>query len=287
MQIAFHTDAFNSVYWNIQQCARWAEGHGITRMECGVIGGAAWSQALGYYPHLSLQDDPRIVARSLGAFGVELSCLDAAYPLGGLRGATNGVPYVKDAIRWAYLSGCPRVDTTDGLHEVPGMTDTQVLDLMVLCYQDILGVAQEYGITVLVEPHGHYTTQPEFMEALLTRLDSPLLGMTMDTGNVFISGHDPVDFCQRFLHRVRHVHVKDVSESLASMERGLATGIALSPAPIGAGVNAPAIKAVLELLSKAGYDGVLTLESDAAGGPVLERGVAWLTAQLAHLTRTG
>ena len=33
----------------------------------------------------------------------------------------------------------------------------------------------------------------------------------MDTGNTFIAGRDPVAFLQRFLGRVNHVHMKDVS----------------------------------------------------------------------------
>jgi hypothetical protein len=55
--------------------------------------------------------------------------------------------------------------------------------------------------------------------------------MNMDTGNTFIAGQDPVAFLNRFKHKVSHVHVKDVSQSLAASMRGELTGIAVSPRP--------------------------------------------------------
>ncbi len=47
-------------------------------------------------------------------------------------------------------------------------------------------------------------------------------GMNLDTGNTFIAGQDPPEFLKRFVDRVSHVHVKDVSESLATATRGSA-----------------------------------------------------------------
>jgi sugar phosphate isomerase/epimerase len=50
----------------------------------------------------------------------------------------------------------------------------------------------------------------------------------VDTGNTFIAGQDPVAYLKKFITRVKHVHVKDVSASLAAAVRGGQTGIALS-----------------------------------------------------------
>ena len=103
----------------------------------------------------------------------------------------------------------------------------------------------------------------------------------MDTGNTFIAGQDPVEFLRRFRDRVTHVHVKDVSESLAAQSRGDLTGIAVSHCSIGEGVNAANIVACLEILEKSGYDGVLSLESEGQGGPMLEKGLKWVRNLLA------
>ena len=52
-------------------------------------------------------------------------------------------------------------------------------------------------------------------------------------------------FLKRVLGRVNHVHVKDVSKSLADAARGKDTGIGISHSAIGDGVNADNIRQVM------------------------------------------
>ena len=96
--------------------------------------------------------------------------------------------------------------------------------------------------------------------------------MNMDTGNTFIAGQDPVAFVERFKDRISHVHVKDVSESLAQAARGALTGIAMSHCAIGNGVNAENIKQCVRILLDHGYKGVFSLECD---GSLLEESLKW------------
>ena len=39
----FHTDAFNSSYWNFEKCLQWAQENGVRFIECGLIDGAVRS----------------------------------------------------------------------------------------------------------------------------------------------------------------------------------------------------------------------------------------------------
>ena len=78
-------------------------------------------------------------------------------------------------------------------------------------------------------------------EEMLSFVDSPYLCTNMDAGNTFIAGHDPVAFLERFAGKVNHVHIKDVSQSLATATRGDLTGIAASQCAIGGGANAESI----------------------------------------------
>ena len=87
----------------------------------------------------------------------------------------------------------------------------------------------------------------------------------MDTGNTFIAGQDPVAFLGQFIDRLNHVHVKDVSPSLAAATRGKQAGIAISHCALGDGVNAENIKKCLALLRDHGYDGVLSMECEGPG----------------------
>ena len=283
MTIGFHTDAFNSANWPFQNCLQWAQRNGVSRIECGMVDGNHYVLGLGYYPHLSLLDDPALLRRQMEPYGVCFSQIDAAYPLSGEDGPTRGVPYVTKAIAWAAQANCPCVDTTDGLHRPEGFTDKEALAAMKRSYQQIMRVAEAHGVIVNIEPHGYFTTNPDTMEAMLDFVDSPFLRMNMDTGNTFIAGRDPVAFLKRFIDKVSHVHVKDVSKELAEAVRGGATGIAMSHVALGDGVNADNIRACLKLLRDHGYEGNLSIECEGQSGPLIEKSLAWMRNTLADL----
>lgn len=283
MNIGFHTDAFNSAYWSFDKCLAWAQRHGVHYIECGLIDGVSWIHGLGYQPHVALYEDAVLLRRKMERHEVQFSQVDAAFPLSGEDGPLRGVPYVMKAIAWAAQIGCPCVDTTDGLHAPEGLNDREAMALMKRSYAQILKVAEAHRINVNVEPHGYFTTNPDAMQEMLAFVDSPFLRMNMDTGNTFIAGRDPVAFLKRFLPKVSHVHLKDVSESLAQAVRGGQTGIAVSHCALGDGVNAGNIRQCLTLLREAGYEGVLSIECEGQSGPMIEKSLAWLRGTLQEL----
>jgi inosose dehydratase len=283
MHISFHTDAFNSAYFSFEKCLQWAQHNRIHFIECGLIDGVSWIHGLGYQPHVALYEDPALLRKKMDQYGVQFSQVDAAYPLSNDDAPLRGVPYVMKAIAWAAQIGCPCVDTTDGLHQPEGIGDRDSMAQMRHSYRQILRVAEAHEIIVNIEPHGYFTTNPDFMEEMLAFSTSPYLRMNMDTGNTFIAGQDPVSFLRRFLPRISHVHIKDVSESLARAVRGGQTGIAVSHCALGDGVNAKNIRECLKLLRDFGYSGALSIECEGQGGPMIEKSLAWLGATLAEL----
>lgn len=283
MKIGFHTDAFNSSYWDFEKCLQWAQKNDIHFIECGLIDGVSWIHGLGYQPHVALYEDPELLRRKMESYGVQFSQVDAAYPLSGSDGPIRGVPYVMKAIPWAKLAGSPCVATTDGLHRPKGMTDDQAMEQMKRSYGQILEIAEAYEVFVTIEVHGYFTTNPDRMEEMLAFAASRYLRMNMDTGNTYIAGQDPGSFCKRFLKKIQHVHVKDVSESLSASVRGEQTGIAVSHCSIGDGVNAENIVSCLRLLKSNGFSGVLSMECEGAGGPLIEKSLKWLRSQMLEL----
>jgi sugar phosphate isomerase/epimerase len=283
VSIGFHTDAFNSAYWSFDQALAWAQANDVHYIECGTIDGVSWIHGLGYQPHVALWEDPILMRRKMDSYGVEFSQIDAAFPLSEPRGVTLGLEYILRSMRWAKLAGCPRIDTTDGLHKFDGTTEREDMERMRWIYQQVVPVAEAYDIVISIEPHGYYTTKPEFMAEMLDFVDSPYLRMNLDTGNTFIAGQDPVAFATRFKDRIGHIHIKDVSLTLAAASRGEMTGIAVSQCAIGDGVNAGNIRAILELMVDNGYDGVLSMECEGQGGPMIERSLAWLRQAVAEV----
>ncbi len=276
IEIGFHTDAFNSAYWSFERCLQWAQENDVHYIECGTIDGVSWIHGLGYQPHVALWEDPLALREKMARYGVRFSQLDAAFPLSLPTAPSLGETYIRNSIRWAYLAGCDHIDTTDNMHRPDGLSDEAALEMMKRIYGNVLEDAARYGMIINIEPHGYYTTRPEFMERMLGFFDTPHLRMNMDTGNTFIAGQDPVAFLQRFKHKVSHVHVKDVSQSLAAAMRGELTGIAVSQTAIGDGVNADNIRKCFDILAEIGYDGVVSIECEGQGGPMIEKSLAWV-----------
>jgi sugar phosphate isomerase/epimerase len=218
--------------------------------------------------------------RKMERLGIAFSQIDAAFPLSLPEGATLGVEYILHTLRWAKLAGCTSIDTTDDRFKPEGLSEREALQAMRRIYTRVVPIAEAYGIVINIEPHGYFTTRPEFMAEMLGFVDSPYFRMNMDTGNTFIAGQDPVAFLGTFIDRVSHVHIKDVSESLAAAARGDLTGIAVSHCAIGDGVNATNIVRCLQMLRETGYDGVLSMECEGQGGPMIERSLTWLRRQV-------
>ena len=276
IEIGFHTDAFNSSYWSFEKCLEWAQNNDVHYIECGTIDGVSWLHGLGYQPHVSLTEDPYKLREKMESYGVKFSQLDAAFPVSLPEGTSLGLIYILNSIRWAKLAGCSHIDTTDHMFKPEGLTDEQALEMMKGIYSDVIEVAQRYEMIINIEPHGYYTTKPEFMEKMLNFVDSPYLRMNMDTGNTFIAGQDPVAFLNKFKDKVSHVHIKDVSESLAASLRGELTGIAVSNTAIGDGVNVDNIKKCFDILVDIKYDGVVSIECEGQGGPMIEKSLAFV-----------
>ena len=283
MRIGFHTDAFNSAVFSFEKALQWAQRNSVHAIECGVIEGVSWIHGLGYFPHISLIEDPLLLREKMARYGVSFSQVDAAYPLSGKDGPTWGVPYVLKTIPWAKLAGCPNIATTDGLHRPEGLSDAEAMEAMKRSYGIIVDTAEAYGININIEIHGYFTTKPDMVEKMLDFAKSDRLGLNFDTGNSFIAGNDPVAFCKRFLNRIKHVHIKDVAKSLAEEARGKDTGIGISHSAVGDGVNADNIKNILSMLRDSGYAGTLSLECEGQGGPLIERSLGWLRETLTAL----
>jgi sugar phosphate isomerase/epimerase len=281
IKLGMHVDNWRHFDVSYEVPCKFAKDHGLEYVEFGTVDGDYFVQALGYNPHIPLHSDPLKLKSYLDSMGLKVSQLDAAYPMSCPEGQFRGIPYTIRAIQFAKAIDCPCVDTTDGGRKPAGYTDKEVMALMKQYYRVVLEWAERYDIIINVEPHGPYTTNPDTMEQILSFFDSPYLRMNLDTGNTFIAGQDPVAFLRRFRNKVSHCHIKDVSKELADAIRGGLTGIPTSVVAIGEGANAENIAGCIELLKKTKWDGVLSIESEAAPGKI-EQSVEWLRKEIAR-----
>ena len=280
IELSMHTDNWRCLSGSFETAVAAAKKFGLEHIEFGVVDGQDFIQGLGYSPAVSLESNPIRLRRYLEANGLRTSQIDAGFPITGPLGATFAVRYIQRAIQYAAAIGCPCVDTTDGQFKPEGYSDEEVLAITKQNFRQVLEWAEDYQVVVNIETHGPYTTNPEILDRMLNFFDTPWLRLNLDTGNTFISGQSPVEFTRRFLPKLKYMHIKDVSASMAAAMRGEETGIGMSESPIGSGVNAENIRQCIRLLKQARWDGVISVECSGTDEN-LTASIAWLREQIA------
>ena len=260
IKLGLHTDNWRPLSQSFEAAIAKIAATGLRHIEFAAIHGQNFITALGYDPGVSLQSNPRALRSLLDKHKLQVSQIDGAYPMMGPNGSAFGVQYVQQSIRFAAELDCPMVDTVDGAFEIAGMTRKEVFRVTCDNYAQVLPWAEDYGIVINVEPHGPYTNDVDFMQRLFEHFDSEHLRCNFDTGNTFIAGHNPLDYCKVLRKYISHCHIKDVSPTLAAAVRGEETGIGSSEVHVGGGVNADNIRACMEFLHRTGWDGVVSIE---------------------------
>jgi sugar phosphate isomerase/epimerase len=118
----------------------------------------------------------------------------------------------------------------------------------------LLPAAERHGVVLALE--NHIDLKGEEMVDLITSLDSPWLGVCLDTGNNLRLHEDPLVVAEKLAPFTRATHVKDVG-----VRPGDPKEFAFWPSvPLGRGLVD--IGRVIALLKKARYKGLLAIEVD-------------------------
>ncbi len=118
----------------------------------------------------------------------------------------------------------------------------------------VVGPAEEHGVVLAIE--NHIDLLADEMAELITTVDSPWLGVCLDTGNNLRLFEDPVVAAKTLAPFTRATHIKDIG-----VLRGNPREFAFWPSvPLGEGlVDLPA---VLGFLRRNKYTGLLAVEVD-------------------------
>jgi inosose dehydratase len=171
-----------------------------------------------------------------------------------------GTAQIVKAIRMAAAIGVEHVITTEGdAHTEFGenLTDDEAIFSIREKLHEPLRMARDYGVKILLEPHGKYTDSIKQMERIIDACNSDALGINLDTGNLWLGGGDPITMIQKLGSKIEHVHWKDLPKEMEE-QRGKLFGCGMSLISLGTGVVG--IEEIYKELVKAGYDGYSTLE---------------------------
>ncbi len=208
----------------------------------------------GYYHTVSMLEDPLEIRELLEKHGLKASALSCHSPLARPE---VSVEYLKQAIRFAAELGAPVCNTDEGL--VPDWMDEETaFKIMHYTLKTVVPVAERHNIKIGIEPHRKYSVRTETLIKIADLVPSPNVAFNPDTGNTYLGGvSDPYEMLEALGHRIIHVHAKDIALKQSEDERGKVTGTAVGCA-CGDGVID--WTRVVQILKKAGFDGVLSVE---------------------------
>jgi sugar phosphate isomerase/epimerase len=235
--------------WGVEKAAQL----GYEFVEPMVHWGRELLSEAGYFHSVSMLDDPFRVKRACAKAGVRLSGLSSHTPL---CKPEIGTEYLKQAVRFAAECGAPVVNTDEG--PKPAWT-TEAEDFLLMKYvlKEAAAVAEPRGIKIGIEPHQQYSKHPDGLDRIHGLAGSPAIGINFDTGNSYLSGHDPLEWLQHVAKRLVHVHAKDISIQQSAAERGKVTGT-----PVGCACGDGVIDwgKVIEICQSVPQDLVLSVE---------------------------
>lgn len=126
---------------------------------------------------------------------------------------------------------------------------------------------QTYGLTLAYHHHmGAYVESPQDIAQLMDVTDPLAVGLLFDTGHAWFGGAaDPAALLKSHVHRVVHVHCKDVRPAVVAQARNdgwsFLTGVLYGTFTVP-GDGAIDFDAVLSTLHAAGYQGWLVVEAE-------------------------
>lgn len=222
------------------------------------------------------------LAKAIHRHCEEIDLSIAAYTVSADFLRPNEVQTVMEKVDIAETLGAKvlRHDASWSLPE--GMDWRQLIDQIAPDIRRVTEYAAEKSIRTCTENHGYVLQDAERVETLIRTVNHPNYGWLVDMGNFLCADDLPVHAVPIAAPYAFHVHVKDFLYKPADAEN---PGQGWFPSRNGsylrgtvAGHGVVPIRRCLEILKKAGYDGVVSYEFEGMEEnlPALEAALAFL-----------
>ena len=223
--------------------------------------GACLGVGYGFTSLASLDDNPFNLKRLFEGKGLSISAVCAhAQLLDPPAPWRYGTSQILKAVKLAGILGIKHVVTSEGDAHTSfgeGLSEDQAVFAISEKLHEPLKLAADFGVKILIEPHGHISDSIVQTQKILDACNSEALALNLDTGNLWLGGGDPVEYVKKFGKLIEHVHWKDLPAEMEA-QRGKMFGCGMAVIPLGTGVVP--VKEVFSELVNAGFDGYSTLE---------------------------
>jgi len=172
------------------------------------------------------------------------------------------------AVRAADALGVKTVRIDAIMHGEREMTLDHNVAVFADCMSKILDATSDTTVDLGVENHGFQGNMPEFLDNLLSRVNSPRVGITIDTGNFYWRGHPlsrVYQIIEHFAPFCKHTHAKNINypQEIREIQREVGYKYAEYVCPLPDGDIDH--RKVVGILKNAGYDRDLCLENESLG----------------------
>jgi len=240
--------------------------------------GGSMLGSAGFSPTVSLDENPFEVRRLFEKYGMTplTVCAHAAL-LEPSNPGKYGTAEIMKAVKFAAAIGIKDVVTTDTDPRsdwARNLTYEQSVFIIAEKLYTPVQMAADYGVRILLEPHGPITDSIKGLQDVFDILGNPdALGVNLDTGNSWLGGADPVEMARVFKDKIHHIHWKDLGKEWQA-KRGTEYGCGFSTIALGDGVID--IKGVCDVLKDADIESS-TLEI-VGSEDILKKSVKYLRA---------
>ena len=124
------------------------------------------------------------------------------------------IDWAVSCIKAADQLGLKSVRIDAAMHAEPEWPLDRCIDRFAESMARVIDATSGLEIDIGIENHGYQGNRPEFLDEVFARVDSPRLGLTLDTANFYWYGH-PLskvhEIIERFAPKIKHTHMKNIN----------------------------------------------------------------------------
>ncbi len=172
------------------------------------------------------------------------------------------VAYVKESINTALKLGTGLMRVFSG-NTKDGISFENAEDWIVECFQEITPLAEEKGMTMVLENHGLLAGKSAQVKRIIDRVGSKALKSNADVGNFILVNENSLEAVRNLKDKIGFIHLKDLKK--VKDEKGYAAidGSVYQGVVLGKG-DVP-IAEIIRYLKENGFDGYLSIEYEGLG----------------------
>ena len=125
---------------------------------------------------------------------------------------------------------------------------------------------EEYGIALTFHHHmGTVVQSLEEVDRMMENTDPEYVSLLFDTGHFTYCGEDPLEVVKKYVHRIKHVHLKDIRpevvEQVKKENMSFLAGVRAGAFTIP-GDGCINYDPIFKVLEDAGYEGYMVVEAE-------------------------